>query len=68
MERKTKLKNLYCDLERFMANDNVDSELKQEMRTEFGDVLEEIKTYKEELMEEQCPIVVAGISVLQIEL
>lgn len=68
MERKTKLKNLYCDLERFMANDNVDSELKQEMRTEFGDVLEEIKIYKEELMEEQCPIVVAGISVLQIEL
>ncbi|XP_063422214.1 uncharacterized protein LOC134706836 [Mytilus trossulus] len=60
MERKKKLHNLYCDLERFMANDHVDSELKQEMRTEFGDVLEEIKTYKEELMQEECPIVVAG--------
>jgi len=43
----------------------MDTKLSEEMKTEFGNVkgVIEIKKYKNELMEEECPIVVAGMFV-----
>ncbi|CAC5382694.1 unnamed protein product [Mytilus coruscus] len=60
VKRKQSLYGLYGDIEKFMSDDRFEYTLKEEMTTEFGDVLSEITSYKDELIEEQCPIVVAG--------
>jgi hypothetical protein len=44
-----------------MEQENMDTKLYEEMKTEFGNVTIEIEKYKNELMEEECPIVVAGM-------
>ena len=45
----------------------MDTKLIEEMKIEFGNVKEEIEIekYKNELMEEECPIVVAGMKDIQ---
>ena len=61
-KRKKCLCDLYDDLKKFMEQETMDTKLIEEMRTEFGNVKGEIEIekYKNELMEEECPIVVAG--------
>ena len=46
-----------------MEQEDMDTKLIEEMKTEFGNDKEviEIEKYKNELMEEECPIVVAGM-------
>ena len=61
-KRKKYLCDLYDDLKKFMEQDDMDTKLIEEVKIEFGNVKEEIEIekYKNELMEEECPIVVAG--------
>lgn len=61
LKRKTCLKELYDDIEKFMKDKSLDPKLKEELTTEFGDIVVEVGRFREELMQEQCPIVVAGI-------
>jgi len=46
-----------------MEQEKMDTKLIEEMKTEFGNAkgVIEIKKYRNELMEEECPIVVAGM-------
>jgi hypothetical protein len=50
-----------------MEQENMDTKLIEEMKTEFGNVkgVIEFEKYKNELMEEECPIVVAGMKDIQ---
>jgi hypothetical protein len=50
-----------------MEQENMDTMLIEEMKTEFGNVkgVIEFEKYKNELMEEECPIVVAGMKDIQ---
>ena len=60
MKRKNLLKGLYEEIETFIKDKSVDPKLREELYTEFGDVILEVGRFKEELMQEECPIVVAG--------
>ena len=53
-----------------MERENVDTKLIEEMKTEFGNIegVIEIGKFKNELMEEECPIVVAGMKDIQSKL
>ena len=52
-----------------MEKEHMDTKLIEKMKTEFGNVklkgVIEIEKYKNELMEEECPIVVAGMKDIQ---
>jgi hypothetical protein len=57
----------FDDLKKFMEQEKMDTKLIEEMRTEFGNVqgVIDYEKYKNELMEEECPIVVAGMKDIQ---
>jgi hypothetical protein len=59
--------DLYDNLKKFMEQEKMDTKLIKEMKTEFGNAkgVIEIEKYRNELMEEECPIVVTGMKDIQ---
>jgi hypothetical protein len=64
---KKGLCDLYDNLQKFMEQELMDTKLIEEMKTEFGNAkgVIEIEKYRNELMEEECPIVVTGMKDIQ---
>ena len=64
---KKGLCDLYDNLQKFMEQELMDTKLIEEMKTKFGNAkgVIEIEKYRNELMEEECPIVVTGMKDIQ---